>query len=70
MMGYFIFLFPSTFTKAKDTLTGDINSLHIFTQRYMKLKEGLIERFCEEVCLAVILEAIVLKLITLRHNPM
>lgn len=68
-MGYYIFLFPTTFTKAKDTLPDDINTLHIFTKRYVKVKEELVEWFCGEVCLAVILETIVLKLITLRHNP-
>jgi len=38
MMGYYMFLFPTAFTKAKDTLPDDINTLHIFTKHYMKVK--------------------------------
>lgn len=70
MMGYYILLFPTTFTEAKDTLPDDINTLRIFTKHYRKVKYGLIEWFCGEVCLTVILEMIVLKLITLGCNAM
>lgn len=68
MMGYYVFHFPTIFTKVKDTLTNDINNLHTFTKHYMKVRQGLVEWFCGEVCLAVILDTVVPKLTLLSHN--